>query len=216
MGLRTALGLKMPKLLPCAKEPSESKACFRVAEEHAEKRRAFLKRVPKGKVGAELGVFTGAFSKVLFEETRPQKFYLVDVWHTKFGDLFPWSSPFTEFGTLTTHEALSRVRSTVASLKGDVEIVISDSCRWLDSQPDASLDWVYIDTTHTYDDTIKELNAAARVVKPSGLILGDDAAASPTSKHHGNFLALRDFTRQGAFEITYLDDYCQWSARRSA
>lgn len=219
MGLRTVLGLRKKQASTSISEPSAQadRTCFRIAEEHAERRRIFVRRfAPKGCIGAELGVFTGAFSKIIFKEAKPKKLYLVDVWHTKFGERFPWASAFTDFGMLTTREALDRVTSIAAALDGNVEIVVSDARSWLESLAPSSLDWVYLDTSHIYDDTLAELTAASRAVKPSGLILGDDAVSNPAAKHHGVFRAIRDFTRQQDYEITYLDDAYQWIIRRSA
>ena len=47
-----------------------------------------------------------------------------------------------------------------------------NSIDFLASQPENSLDMVYIDTDHTYNTTKLELEAAALAVKPSGLICG--------------------------------------------
>jgi SAM-dependent methyltransferase len=40
--------------------------------------------------------------------------------------------------------------------------------------PDRSLDWVYIDADHTYSAVKADLEAFRRVVKPGGVICGDD------------------------------------------
>ena len=36
------------------------------------------------------------------------------------------------------------------------------------------LDWIYIDGDHSYEACIKDLNNAKEIVKPGGLIIGDD------------------------------------------
>ena len=36
------------------------------------------------------------------------------------------------------------------------------------------LDWIYIDGNHSYEQCIKDLKNALNIVKPGGLIIGDD------------------------------------------
>ena len=43
-------------------------------------RRFLADMLPKGGIGAEIGVFTGLFSTVLLEIARPKKIYFVDPW----------------------------------------------------------------------------------------------------------------------------------------
>ncbi len=221
VGLRTILGLKKPKSVISATlaksdqtQAVKTFASITNAERIAATRRDVLSIVPKGGVGAELGVFTGAYSKVLFEETSPSKFFLVDVWHTKYGEFYPSWGEYTDFGKLTTEAALSNVRGIVEGMKGTAEIVISPSIEWLSSLPTASLDWVYLDTTHSYEDTLAELTELSRVMRPSGLILGDDCQINPNLKHHAVFRAVRDFCSKGSHEIIYMDRLTQWAIRQ--
>jgi SAM-dependent methyltransferase len=178
-------------------------------------RRSVLKLAPHGGVGAELGVFTGAFSEVLFEVARPAKLYLVDVWHEVFGETYPDWGQYTANGTLTTEAALAAVRFRAAQMAGAAEIVVASSLSWLSTLAPDTLDWAYLDTTHAYPGTMQELPAIARVLKPGGLILGDDCQINPDHPHHGVFRAVRDFTRRGEFEIIHMDHAKQWAMRRS-
>ncbi|WP_018182045.1 class I SAM-dependent methyltransferase [Kaistia granuli] len=178
-------------------------------------RLAILDLIPRGGVGAELGVFTGAFSQALFERARPTKLYLVDVWHLAFGDDYPDWGDYTDHGRLTTAVALLAVQARAARMDGKAAIVVSASLDWLSQLQPATLDWVYIDTTHSYQGTLDELDAVARVLKPGGLILGDDCQIDPNHRHHGVFRAVRDFSRRGAFEIIRMDAARQWAMRLS-
>ena len=51
-----------------------------------------------------------------------------------------------------------------------VDIVSGDAFAWLARQPDAGLDAVFIDPPFAQDWTLRALEAAARVVKPGGVI----------------------------------------------
>ena len=48
------------------------------------------------------------------------------------------------------------------------------SWEWLDRQIAGYLDWLYLDTSHTFEATTMELGAALRVVKSGGFICGHD------------------------------------------
>jgi hypothetical protein len=68
----------------------------------------------------------------------------------------------------------------------------SDSVAWLRSMPETSLDWVYLDTNHEYDQTLAELHAAWVVVRGGGMITGHDFS----SAFPGVTAAVREFCQQ--------------------
>lgn len=179
-----------------------------------EKRKEVLKIVPKGGIGAEIGVFTGKFSEALYEVTKPSKLYLVDVWHTQFGELFPDWGPYTAKGKLSTASALKAATLRAENMGESAEIVLNSSHKWLATMPPYALDWAYIDSSHGYDGTFKEIDALLTVLKPDGIILGDDCQINPLHRHHGVFRAIRDHAAKGALEVIYMDNYTQWAMRR--
>lgn len=179
------------------------------------RRRPVLELAPKNGIGAELGVFTGAFSEVIHEVTRPSKIYLVDVWHTVYGDRFPKWGKYTACGELTTEAALAAVHHRARQMDGKAEVVVESCLTWLAKLPESSLDWAYLDTSHKYETTMDELPAIARVLKPGGVILGDDCQIDPEHKHHGVFRAVRDFVQTNDFEIIWLDGAHQFAIRRT-
>jgi SAM-dependent methyltransferase len=216
MGLRTALGLKKPKnSTPATLEPLPEHRSLKRAEDSALTRRAVLTLAPKNGVGAELGVFTGAFSNYLYRDTGPAKLYLVDPWHQIFGEFYPDWGAYTDFGKLPTSVALANVRANASKMDDKAQIVVSNAVEWLDSLPRDTLDWVYLDTTHKYQDTMGELEAISRVLKSDGIIMADDCQIDRSHKHHGVFRAFRDFSRGQPFEIIYMDHHKQVAMRRS-
>lgn len=102
---------------------------------------------------AELGVFKGEFSASILEYSRPNKLYLIDNWEN-----------------LEQYKEVNRKFSE----KKEIEIIRGDSVEELMKLKDKSLDWVYIDTSHTYEMTFNELLAAEAKVKGTGYICGHD------------------------------------------
>jgi hypothetical protein len=117
-------------------------------------------------VGCELGVFEGAFSKILINTNKFKKLYLVDT----FEGIVHGSKEkiYTDGAVLFDYVKKIFANNT------NVDIIKQDSIAFLNSMPENSLDFVYIDTTHKYEQSIKELNAARRAVKSGGLICGHD------------------------------------------
>ncbi|WP_204278992.1 RsmD family RNA methyltransferase, partial [Klebsiella aerogenes] len=68
-----------------------------------------------------------------------------------------------------------------------VDIVSGDAFAWLARQPDAALDAVFIDPPFAQDWTLRALEAAARVVKPGGVIYVEAAQqlADVSADSHG-------------------------------
>jgi predicted O-methyltransferase YrrM len=231
MGLRTALGLKKKKKKPCSSDqgqrplvPEFVSALYkrhpslRVVEDQLriDGREGALALAPREGVGVELGVFTGRFSEVLYAATAPKKLYLVDGWRKLYGDKFPNWGAYTDYGRLSTDVALQLVRARAQHLGGDVEIVEETSTTWLERQPQLSLDWAYLDTSHAYESTLQELALLDAALKPNGIVLGDDCRIDPKHRHHGVFMAVRDFCKERPYEIIHMDAHGQWAIRRDA
>jgi Methyltransferase domain len=180
-------------------------------------RQFLLNYIPGNSVGAELGVFTGLFSSLLAKEKKIKNVTFVDPWWEAFGDNYPeWWGAYTDYGRVKTHNAyeLAKRRIFRAGLPGRV-VVVSTSSDWLNAQPDESLDWVYIDSTHTYEGTLEELQLLSRKLKDTGLILGDDWREDPNDINHGVFLAVNEFLKKNDFEIVMCGWGGQYILRRS-
>lgn len=131
-------------------------------------RQDLLRLLPVHSTGAEIGVFCGDFSKEICNALRPRKLYLVDLFEGRV------TSGNVNGQNMRTVD-MARVRRDIEALRASaVQTVAEDSIRWLASQPNASLDWVYIDTAHDYHGTCEELRHARRVVRPGGWICGHD------------------------------------------
>ncbi len=175
-------------------------------------RAAFVRTVlPKHGVGAELGVFRGHFSPVLFEQTSPTCLHLVDPWYL-LTPRWHWGA-----GDRSTVNAVRRVlkqwkREIEA---GTVVVHVGDDRDVLRTFTDDQLDWAYIDSSHAYEHTRDELSLLDEKVRAGGVIAGDDWQPDPSHRHHGVHRAVQEFVAERGYEIVYAEavDH-QWAIRR--
>ena len=153
------------------------------------RRNDLLSAIPKGGIVAELGVADGDFSADILALNEPATLHLVDTW-----DSAQYSS------------GLKRVKSRFAPQieAGSVVIHHGRSIDVLRSFPDKFFDWIYIDTTHLYADTIQELRLSARVINNGGFITGHDFRAG---EPYGVIQAVFEFCLecQWQFKLITLD-----------
>jgi hypothetical protein len=97
--------------------------------------------LPKGGIGAEIGVFTGLFSTVLLEIARPKKIYFVDPWWKAYGRNYPDWGRYTDYGRLSTKAAYEiALRRTASHSRGAVvDIQVDRSQAFLPRMPVAIL-----------------------------------------------------------------------------
>ena len=128
--------------------------------------------IPKGGVGAELGVCKGANAASLLVHTRPEKLYLVDIWTEKCPDGNDWHPlllpSYGDHSELVSGIFFPEVEN------GTVEIRKEFSTDFLHSIPDNSLDWVYLDSDHHYEVVADEIRMSLKKVKNGGHIMGHD------------------------------------------
>ena len=143
-----------------------------------------LNALPKHASVAEIGVERGLFSVDIIKHCEPSSLTLVDSWTTE-----------------------SIWEECQANLSGkDVEFVKAMSFDYLARAEANSLDWVYIDTDHTYSTTKKELELAAKCVKSNGYICGHDytAVGYDGLRKYGVVEAVNEFCVNQGYEFAYL------------
>lgn len=130
---------------------------------------------PRQGIGAELGVQHGDYAEVLLRNADPAKLFLIDAWrHLKTGtvyDLDPANVQDSEQDKIY-RRVLHRFRPHV--LSGRVVIIRDLIMPLMLLFENNSLDWVYVDAAHDYEQVLLNLAASYRVVKPGGLIAGHD------------------------------------------
>lgn len=121
--------------------------------------------------GAELGVRRGDFSKAILESNTSVKLILVDIWQG-----------LPEFGMLNVEgERYDQMEANyqtcllnVSSFNDRVTIIRRLTTEAASYVEDNSLDFVFIDATHTYDALLKDILAWKNKIKPNGMICGHD------------------------------------------
>jgi hypothetical protein len=165
-------------------------------------------------VGAEIGVFRGHFSVHLIETLKPTKIYLIDPW-TKTGEYFKFSAPYSNDGKLPTEVAFREARLRTNHFDDTAIQFIEGYFLEQIDQIKEKLDWVYLDASHRYEKVLDDLNGLRNVVKPQGVILGDDWYPNPARQHHGVFRAVQKFTRNSKFEIIAAGPGGQYCLKRA-
>lgn len=133
------------------------------------KRIELLETWPKRARVAEIGVFAGDFSAQILRICKPSRLYLVDLFFGSVVSGDEHGHGMRELDMNAQQHVLER-----QFLAQPVTVVRSDSVKWLASQAPGFLDAVYLDTTHTYDDTLAELVSSKSAVRDGGLICGHD------------------------------------------
>ena len=145
-------------------------------------------------LAAELGVDTGDFSKRLLDSKKIKHLYLVD----------PWNSG--RYGAEKYLYVKTRFKSETTSNK--VTIARARSSEFLRSAKEQGLvfDFIYIDTTHTYEQTLEELCLSAEVLSPDGLICGDDFVQGNWGSgfKYGVQEAVFEFIKEFSFQLAFL------------
>ena len=123
-------------------------------------REQLLELLPQNAVVAELGVDQGCFSEKILQINTPQKLHLVDVWGTK------------RFNQQKRQHVKQKFAAQLSS--GQVEINLGLSTSVVKDFPDNYFDWIYVDTDHSYNTTLAELQSYRTKVKENGIIAGHD------------------------------------------
>lgn len=155
-------------------------------------REALLAELPQGGVGAELGVDQGDFTETILRVARPQRLFLVDSWATK------------RYNDDKAQRVQDRFATQIAA--GQVSIHRGLSLEAVSRFEDASLDWVYIDSSHAYGVTAAELLAYAPKLKPGGIMAGHDYSMGNWVKgfRYGVIEAVHEFCVEHDWELRYL------------
>jgi len=127
------------------------------------------------KVGAEIGVHTGTFSRTLCDENPVLRLHCVD----------PWRS-YEGYVDYSDQAALDRAFSTARKLLqyNPVTFIRMFSRDALEQFRDGSLDFVYIDANHELSHVVFDLVHWSKKVRIGGIIAGHDYK-QPVNAHNG-------------------------------
>ena len=153
-----------------------------------------LKELKKGSICAELGVAYGEFSDQVLETVKPKLLVLVDS--------YPNKGNFVDEGNLKYIE--KKYQKLVNEKK--IQIINKDSIEAASMFKENFFDWIYIDTTHSYHQTLGELRAWKNKIKSDGYILGHDYIMGNwiDDIKYGVQEAVHQFCVEENWEIVYL------------
>jgi SAM-dependent methyltransferase len=171
------------------------------------KRSWILNYVPRGSAGIEVGAGRGRFSEVLLQHLQPRKAYFIDAWTLRGA---PPATPGSVAGEIARQEAQWRTQRFVDVERHFIEAVFPNGAHRV-VEP---VDWIYLDASHDFDAALAQLQAAEKLLKPKGILFGDDWSPDPKSPQHGVYQAVNKFTRTGKFEMVACGPYGQWAIRR--
>lgn len=120
-------------------------------------------------VGVEVGVLTGAYSRIVLAKWNGKQYHMVDPWckqdpldyRESTNDFADWEGAYHECKEMQTTDhrvILHRQTSEQASKHFD----------------DASLDWCFIDGNHALEWVLKDMDLWWPKIKPGGLFGGHD------------------------------------------
>lgn len=145
----------------------------------------------RGKV-AEIGVARGDFSELILKITEPDSLHLIDVWNSR------------RYDTSLFKEVTAKFKGEIG--KGHIQIHKKLSTDAAEDFEDNYFDWIYIDTTHSYDTTREELVRYASKVKRDGIIAGHDYTMGiwNSLNRYGVVEAVHEFCVKYGWELAYL------------
>jgi len=155
-------------------------------------RQILLDYLPENGVVAELGVDTGIFSESILRICKPKKLHLVDVWATQ---------EYSQTKRILVEE---KFKEEIES--GIVEINLGLSVDVGARFKNDYFDWIYVDTNHSYQTTINELETWRPKVKEGGIIAGHDFIVGYWDGmiRYGVIEAVYEFCTKYNWEIMYL------------
>ena len=177
-------GKQMPRV-PLAKKHMEN------CELLLDRLEMLSKLKKRGKI-AEIGVDQGEFSELILKVTEPDLLHLVDIWDSKRYHEELFKKVTGKFKNLIDLESIQIHRKLSTDAADDFE--------------DDYFDWIYIDTTHSYDTTREELVKYAPKIKHDGIIAGHDYTMGSwhSLNRYGVIEAVHEFCVKYEWELVYL------------
>ena len=163
-----------------------------------------LSLLPKGGVIAEVGVAYGNFSALLLEIIQPEKFIAIDSFAFT-EDNEPWKQTILKDSKLShIHYYKKRFEKEIAA--GQAEVKKGLSWDGLARLPDKSLDYIYLDAGHTYEEVVKDIQQVKRVIKDTGIIQFNDYTLFDAFAFvpYGVPKAVHEFILEENYEVLYL------------
>lgn len=166
-------------------------------------------RVPDVTVGAEVGVFRGETSACLLRGLPGMRLYLVDCWDAG------WTlQPRNQFMRMAErkdqawHEDNLRQTREAVGFAGERAMIVKADFRDAVYHIQEQLDFVFLDASHSYQDTYDQIRYYRPLVRSGGLVCGHDYR-NPNPGYGVTTQAVDDYAARhgltvGCDEATYL------------
>ncbi len=155
-------------------------------------RARLLEHFPKNAVVAEIGVAEGKYSEKILSVTEPKELHLIDIWDSG------------RFGEKAMQAVREKFKEPIDA--GRIAVHRGLSLEVLQGFEDGYFDWVYLDTSHRYQETLDELECCRLKVRDGGLIAGHDYASGniESGLRYGVVEAVNEFCNKHDWRLAYL------------
>lgn len=155
-------------------------------------RARLLEHFPKHAMAAEVGVDEGRFSEKILAIAAPRVLHLIDPWDSK------------RYGDGKMKAVGDKFKCEISA--GQVVIHRGRGVDVLREFDDDTFDWIYLDASHRYRDTLEELELCRLKVKDGGLIAGHDYAAGNVDRgiRYGVVEAVNEICNKYDYRLAYL------------
>lgn len=123
-------------------------------------RQKLLELLPPNGIVAELGVANGDYTSQILKISQPKKLHLIDIWQSERYNEILFNNVRTKFAAELTIDKVEIHRKLSHEAAKDFS--------------QQYFDWIYIDTSHCYNGTKKELEYYASKIRDGGFIAGHD------------------------------------------
>jgi hypothetical protein len=132
----------------------------------------FFNEHPDLKVGAEIGVAGGQHIKSLMENTKIEKMYGIDPYYDEGWDMHDYFSVDSDYGGFDG--LYGEVRDMLSVYDDRVELIRKKSTDAAPDFEDESLDFVFIDGFHDYENCYNDISFWHHRVRKGGYVMGHD------------------------------------------
>ena len=132
----------------------------------------FFNEHPELKVGAEIGVAGGQHIKAIMENTNIEKIYGVDPYITDSWDMHGFFDVDEDYGSFDG--LYGEVRQLLSQYDNRVELIRKKSTEAASDIKDDSLDFVFIDAIHDYENCHADITHWKGKVRKGGYVMGHD------------------------------------------
>lgn len=116
------------------------------------------------KTGAEIGVYRGAYSENLLKNIPNLKLYGIDLWEVYKG--------YRDYRSSDMATAMDEAKERTKNY--NCELIKGWSNEIVKKFADESLDFVYIDGNHSYEQTVQDIALWSKKVRKGGIVYGHD------------------------------------------